>query len=432
LINNSIKLNLFLLLNIKIFQNNNFFARFFCVLAFFNFSFLIGCSDKSPWAENEITVLKSFQINNLDQKKLAKSNKFAFNKEAINFGRQLFFDERLSANGKMSCATCHDPKLAFTDGLSKAQGIHRTGRNTQTILGVAYYNWFYWDGRKDSLWSQALIPFEAPDEMGSNRLEVLRIIGRDVDYRKQYESLFGAFPDLIFNSAVPKNAGQFGDAETRNNWYKIPLPTQKIINRAYVNLGKSIAAFERSLDVPKTRFDYYLDGLFNKDFPKENQVVLSDDEFAGIKLFIDPNKTHCLRCHSGPLFTNNDFHNIETGNFTGPELDFGRVFGIQAVMQDEFNCLGEYSDASSEDCTAVRFLPRQIHDEMQGAFKTPSLRYMNKTKPFFHDGRFSELQQVLNHYISARATSELPELVLSDLEQKQLIAFLKMLDLQDN
>jgi len=74
-------------------------------------------------------------------------------------------------------------------------------------------------------------------------------------------------------------------------------------------------------------------------------MLLTDSEIAGIKLFINPQKTPCLQCHNGPLQTNNDFHNIGTGNFSGDHLDFGRILGLQAVLMDEFNCMGSYSDA---------------------------------------------------------------------------------------
>lgn len=391
--------------------------------------FFSGCKQHpSYWSENELKILSSFQLSQLALNDSESSNRFSNNKDAALFGKQLFFDKRLSLDGSISCASCHQPEKAFTDGLDKAQGIHKTGRNTQSILGVAHYHWFYWDGRKDSLWSQALVPFEAADEMASSRVQVLRIVGSDPNYRKQYEKLFGTFPQIIFSSEINEQAGPWGDITTRDNWFRIPVPTQKVINQAYANIGKSIAAYERKIPLPETRFDNFLTILF-REGEREANSILNQNELQGIKLFISQEKTHCLRCHNGPLLTNSEFHNIGTGNFDGPTLDFGRYLGIQAAIQDEFNCLGEYSDAKPETCTALRFLPKQVHGDMQGAFKTPSLRYLGKTAPYFHDGRFDNLEEVLEHYVSVEKNqTELPELVLSQQELQQLIAFLELLN----
>ena len=99
----------------------------------------------------------------------------ADNEEAASFGHRLFFDTRLSANGNVSCATCHQPERRFTDGLPKGRGIGLSGRNTRSIVGTAYSPWLYWDGRKDSQWSQAMSPLEDPAEHGGNRMQYVRI-----------------------------------------------------------------------------------------------------------------------------------------------------------------------------------------------------------------------------------------------------------------
>lgn len=383
------------------------------------------------WSAQELRTLASFQLSRLETQPSKPSNKYAYNANAAAFGKQLFFDTRFSLNNSLSCATCHQPNKGFTDGLTKAKGVHQTGRNTQTLLGATHQRWFYWDGRKDSLWSQALIPFEAANEMASSRVSVLRKIGNDTAYRKQYESLFGEFPEIILKKHIPNNAGPWGEKKTRNNWYRISPTTQKIINRAYANIGKAIAAYEHTIALPQTKFDQFLNVLFSKNKVKANKM-LAPSQLKGIKLFINQNKTHCLRCHNGPMLTNGGFHNIGTGNFTGKQLDFGRFIGIQAVTQDEFNCLGQYSDAKTNDCLSLRFLSKQVHAEMQGAYKSPTLRYLNKTPPYFHDGRFNQLEQVINHYTNTtKGKTELPELKLTSDEKKSLIEFLHLLDALD-
>lgn len=384
------------------------------------------------WTDKELRILKSFQLNNLSKQPPAPTNQYAYHDAAANFGKQLFFDKRFSANGAFACASCHQPNKAFTDGLKKAKGVHKTGRNTQTLLGVKHQEWFYWDGRKDSLWAQALVPFEAADEMASSRVQVLRLISLDKQYRKQYETLFGELPKNLFSKNIKANAGPWGNTQTRDNWYRIPANTKKQINRAYANIGKAVAAYERTIPLPKTKLDTYLEALFDQGEKQANNSIKTN-ALAGLKLFIDQSKTHCMRCHNGPLFSNGGFHNIGTGNFKGKQLDFGRFLGIQAVVQDPFNCLSEYSDAKPEQCTSLRFLPKQVHDETQGAYKTPTLRYLNQTSPYFHDGRFNDLDTVLQHYTNIKkGSSELPELNLSKLEIKQLKAFLQLLNTPSN
>ena len=381
----------------------------------------------TEWSAQEKQILASLQLSNLDIKPVSPSNRFANNAQAAALGQRIFFDKRFSLDGSLSCASCHQEERAFTDGLNVAQGVNRTARNTQTVLGAAHATWFYWDGRKDSLWSQALVPFEAADEMAGSRVKVLRLIGSDPEYRRQYEQLFGTFPQIVYNTKIDSSAGPWGDSSAREKWQLIPTRTRIKINSAYANIGKAVAAYERTLPLAETRFDDFLKVLYSQGEVAANSL-LSDDEIAGLKLFLDDSKTHCLRCHNGPLFTNNDFHNIGSGQFLGPDLDFGRYLGIQAVLQDEFNCLGEFSDAEPDDCAAIRFLPRQLHDELQGAYKTPSLRYLNKTAPYFHDGRYNSLTEVINHYANAeKGTSELPELILTKQEKKELIAFLALI-----
>ena len=213
-------------------------------------------------------------------------------------------------------------------------------------------------------------------------------------YRSQYQMLFGKFPEVVFSSTINNIATPLGSAQSRDAWFRIPINIQIIINEAYANVGKSIAAYERTLNIPKTRFDEYLEEMLVTNKATANEFM-SEDERLGLKLFLDESRTHCIRCHNGPLFSDAEFHNIGTGNFHGKKLDFGRVYGISAVVQDEFNCIGNYSDADPEDCFALRFLPNQIHNDLYGAFKTPTLRYLNKTSPYFHDGRFETLADVI-------------------------------------
>ena len=169
-----------------------------------------------------------------------------------------------------------------------------------------------------------------------------------------------------------------------------------------------------------------MEAVLNKD-PSANDI-LTADEIAGLKLFIG--KANCTNCHSGPLFTNNDFHN--TGVPTARDLpeDVGRSLGAQQVLTDEFNCLSVYSDAQPDECSELNFLVVDEHQQ-ERQYKPPSLRNVAERGPFMHAGQFATLEQVLNHYNTAPAApaghSELEPLNLTQQQMEQIIAFLKTL-----
>jgi cytochrome c peroxidase len=153
--------------------------------------------------------------------------------------------------------------------------------------------------------------------------------------------------------------------------------------------------------------------------------ILSEQEIAGLRLFIGEGQ--CINCHNGPLLTDNHFHN--TGVPAVPDLpeDSGRADGARLVLEDEFNCLGPYSDAEPEDCDELRFMSAEGH-ELLRAFKTPSLRGAATRPPYMHAGQIETLEEVLDHYASAPEApaghSELRPLELTEEERAQLVAFL--------
>ena len=388
---------------------------------------VICFSEQIEWNANELSILKSLSLSSLPPLPNSPSNRVSNNSQAQKLGKQLFFEKRLSGNGELSCASCHQPEKYFTDGIPLAKGAKTTNRNTPTIVSSGWLRWFYWDGRRDSLWSQALIPFEAEEEMASSRLAVTRFIASNKDYRLQYESIFGGIPKILSDKNLPEHAGPIGDKFARTNWQRLSNHHQQQINQVYSNIGKTIAAYERTLTPKPTRFDHYIDQLFINNNQK---ITLTEKEIAGIKLFINPEKTQCMQCHNGPLLTNNGFHNIGTGKFKGESLDFGRMLGLQAVLMDEFNCLGIYSDAKPNQCTSIRFLNRSHHIPLQGAFKTPSLRNVQLTAPYFHDGRFDTLVKVIQFYNQPprnNGSHELKKLELNDKQLDELVAFLNLL-----
>ncbi|MEO1482928.1 MAG: cytochrome c peroxidase [Myxococcota bacterium] len=380
--------------------------RFLCLAA------LVAC-DAPRFDAKQRALLASLQL----PKELAPSpsNRFADRVDAAALGRSLFFMPELSGSKAISCATCHSPDRYYTDGRKRSMGVGKTLRNAPTLVGAGHHSWFYWDGRRDSLWSQALIPLEAPDEMGGSRTAVLRTVYDTPELRSAYLRVFGEAPPKVHD--LP-DANPFGSPEQREAWAALAPDRQEPINRAFANIGKALAAFQRTLEPAPSRFDAYV----------STGTGFTDLELRGLELFIDDGRTRCLRCHNGPLFSNLDFHNIGTGNFDTEPLDFGRVFGVRAVKRDPFNCLGRYSDAAPEDCDALRFLNRDGHVPLEGAFKVPSLRGVSKTAPYFHDGSKRSLEDVLEHYRSPPAgRHELVPLSLSDGEVRALVAFLRTL-----
>ena len=203
---------------------------------------------------------------------------------------------------------------------------------------------------------------------------------------------------------------------------------REAVTRIYVNIGKSIAAYERLLIPGESRFDRYIEAVLSDDYESAN-TILTQEEIAGLKLFIG--EANCINCHNGPLLTNYDFHNTGVPAAQGLPEDTGRAKGAQQVLADEFNCLSTYSDAQPDQCSELRFLVLDEHQQ-ERQFKPPSLRNVSERGPFMHAGQFATLEQVLNHYNTAPEApaghSELEPLNLNEKEIAQIIAFLKTLD----
>jgi cytochrome c peroxidase len=382
-----------------------------------------SASAQAHWSEDQLTTLKSLWIGSLPPLPTDPSNQYADNPEAAAFGQKLFFDTRFSSNGKVACATCHLPDKEFQDGTPLAHGVGTTSRRTMTIIGTAYSPWFFWDGRKDSQWAQALGPMESPVEHGGNRTLYAHLIAEF--YADEYAALFGPLPDL---SGLPMNAGPVADPDAAANWNAMSDQDKEAVTRIYVNMGKSIAAYERHLNPGESRFDKYVEAVARNDYQSANQI-LNPDEIAGLKLFIG--EAHCINCHNGPLFTNNDFHNTGVPLAQGLPEDIGRAKGVQQVLNDEFNCLSVYSDAQADQCTEINFLVID-NDKLIHQFKPPSLRNVAQRGPYMHAGQFATLEDVLKHYNSAPEApighNELEPLHLSQKQLEQIIAFLKTLD----
>jgi len=390
---------------------------------------------RDGWSTDQLKLLQSMSIEALAPPPDDPSNRFANDPVAAALGHLLFFDTRLASTGEVSCATCHDPARFFTDGKRVSTGVLSTSRNAPTVVGAAYSPFLYWDGRRDSLWSQALAPFESTAEMNRTRVEVLSQVASDPAESALYLEIFGqpVLSDGIAN--LDERAGPYGDASARDAWTRMTPADREAIDRAFANIGKAIAAYQRLLVPGPGRFDRYVRSLVREPDDGTPPEELLPSELLGLRLFIDPGRTQCLRCHNGPLFTNQGFHRVGTETTVDGLPEFGRFLGLQAVLVDPFNCLGPFSDAEANGCRELRFLRLDHVDAEMGKFKTPTLRGLSETGPYMHDGRFATLGAVVDHYVNPPPGGpgvpnghELLPLTLSTGERRALVDFLLTLD----
>jgi cytochrome c peroxidase len=386
---------------------------------------------RDRWNATELDVLASLSLRHLPPALLDPSNAFDGSPAAAELGQRLFNDPRFSRNQAVSCATCHDPQKQFQDGLPTGRGVGIGARRSMPLMGSAHSPWLFWDGRKDSLWSQALGPLEDAVEHGGNRAQYAHLM--QVHYRADYEAIFQAMPDL---SAVPLNASPLGTSAEKAVWAAMDSKAQTDVSRVFANIGKAIAAYERTLAHSESRFDRYVESAVRGD-PTAAQV-LSTQEVNGLRIFIG--KGQCVSCHNGPLFSDQSFHNtgVPPRDPAGP--DRGRAAAIAKVQTDEFNCLGPFSDAKPAQCQELRFL---VADDraLEGAFKTASLRGVSLRPPYMHAGQFTSIDAVIAHYIQAPAAvlghtelahggpghSDRKPMRLSEREIKDLALFLATL-----
>ncbi len=274
----------------------------------------------------------------------------------VALGKKLFFDPRLSGDGNMSCATCHNPTLGWSDGLPTAKGFKSKvlGRATPTVINTAYNTIQMWDGRKKSLEEQAMGPMEATVEMNMDTAKLFAWLQGNEEYTAMFDK---AYPGMGIN------------ADT---------------------VSKAIASYERTVISNNSPFDQWVKGDKN---------AMTARQVKGFKLFVG--KAKCATCHSGPNFTDNGFHNLGLASWGKKNPDEGRY--------------------------AQR--PLKL---MRGAFKTPTLRDVARTAPYFHDGSSKDLEAVVEHYVKGgvvktNLSPNMTAVKLSKKEKADLVAFMEAL-----
>jgi cytochrome c peroxidase len=197
-------------------------------------------------------------------------------------------------------------------------------------------------------------------------------------------------------------------------------------NRAFANVGKAIAACERTLLPTASRFDDYVSAVAAADAQLQ-EGLFSNDEARGLRLFIG--EAQCTRCHNGPLLTNNEFHNTGVLSARAELPDRGRADGVREVQAEPFNCRGDYSDDAEHRCPELDYV--RTGPELIGAFRTPSLRNVELTAPYMHKGQMASIEEVLAHYNEAPDAmighNETEPLRLGSRQLRQLAAFLRTL-----
>ena len=379
------------------------------------------------WSDAQFSTIKSFWIKNLTNAPDSE-NPLYKNKMAIKLGHRLFFDKRLSLDGKIACANCHEPKKYFTDGLKTSVGVSNAQRNSPTIISVSHNTWFFWDGSADSLWSQALGPLENPVEHGGHRLMFAKLVHHDTNLRQLYENVFGAFPALSHLNFIESTDDHSSNMKINQLWKSLSNKDKNNITTIFVNLGKAIAAYENQIQHGESRFDQYVAAIVNNDARTSNSI-LNKNEIAGLNLFTS--KAKCFICHTGPLLTDQSFHNIGVPAKNKNKFDWGRYNGVKKVKVSPFNCKSDFNSLPEKNCDELKYAITS-KEETLGSMKTPGLRNVSKTAPYMHAGQYINLVEVIKHYNDPPALrfrqSDLFNIELNDQEIKNIEAFLLTLD----
>lgn len=278
--------------------------------------------------------------------------------ERVALGKMLFFDPRLSRDGSISCATCHNPVLGWADGLPTGVGFQGKvlGRASPTVINTAYNRIQMWDGRARTLEAQALGPILAAVEMNGDLNAIINWLKATPGYAR------------AFDNAYP------GEGITEKT------------------LARAIASFERTVISNDSPFDRWVKG---------DASAMTRQQVRGFKVFLDPDKGNCAVCHQAPNFTDDGFHNLGLASYNADSPDMGRFAHVPIKV-------------------------------LKGAFKTPTLRDIALTAPYFHDGSANTLEEVVDHYVTGGVVTpdlspNMKPLNLTEQEKADLVAYMQAL-----
>jgi cytochrome c peroxidase len=306
--------------------------------------------------------------------------------ERIALGRKLFFDTRLSRDGTVSCATCHDVSRGFTDHRNVSEGVgDKLGRRSApTVMNAVLFQTMFWDGRAPTPEEQAKLPILNPIEMGHpDQASAVAALSGDPTYAGMFQKAYGRTPN-------------------------------------YADIGRAIGSFERTLIFLDAPFDKYVAGDGNAISPAAQR---------GLVLF--GGKARCVSCHmingSNPLGTDNLFHNIGVSARTQNFEQLARK-GLEATRSGADERTLDNLALETDLSELGRFITTRNRSDI-GAFKTEQLRNVGITAPYMHDGSLRTLWDVLDHYNKGGETNPyldggIEPLNLSESEIDDLVAFL--------
>lgn len=421
-----------------------------------------------------ISILQSTQVT--DKVKLqGKQLKIAA------LGEKLFFDTKLSSDNKVSCATCHQPEKFFTDQQPTASTRSILHRNTPTVVNSGYLPWLFWDGRAISLSDQIRGPLESEHEQLSNWSHLAKTIQKF--YKEEYQELFEDIPQWVLNSKdalpqPPKNLlspkiaafalstlqdsplqkkilskaqklkvapatlvsqyiSQFSSSEKQKTMYanfeELNTKQKQELQKILQNIGKALAYYQSSLQALDSPYDRFSKrALESKSIEESFGDNFKEQELQGMQLFFG--KARCSSCHFGELFTDNGFHNIGVPPHMRdgqPQIDFARAGSLLQLQKAAPTC-EEHILAfhTNNACEELKYINTEAIETL-GAFRTPSLRNLKLTAPYFHAGQAKTLKEVIDFYVDPPLKTPIGEvegslipIQLTNKEKSSLISFL--------
>lgn len=404
--------------------------------------------DEREFSSSEWAIIA--ELGPLPELPANPTNAYADDAAAASLGQQLFFETSYSGaltvaddgtngglgaageTGLVGCASCHVPSSWFMDTRSVpgnvSLGAGYTPRNAPSLVNVAYYEWFGWGGKQESLWMQAAGSPESKDNTAGNRLGYAHMVYSQ--YRAQYDAIFAEplDPALDPNAADAARFPASGKpkaspADPDGPWELMAAEDRTIVQRIMSNTGKAIEAYERLLVSRNSPFERFVLG---------ESDALNSSARRGLKLFIG--KAACVACHTGPTLTDQSFHNtgVAQSGPNVPETDDGRFTDVTKLLENKYSGTSQFSDDPVEGAEKTAGLQPNAQDS--GKFRTKSLLHVAQTAPYMHDGSLETLADVINFYDrgggeSAHDTKD-PRLVplnLTSAERADLVAFLESL-----
>ncbi len=310
----------------------------------------------------------------------------ALDARRIALGKKLYFDTRLSKDGTLACATCHDVSRSFTDRRNASEGINgQIGRrNAPTTMNAVFFQSQFWDGRAAMLEDQAKLPITNPIEMGQpDGPSTVKAIAGDAEYKAMFKAAYNSDPN-------------------------------------FDDLGRALGAFERTL--------VFLDAPYDR-FVAGKSSDLSDDAKAGWGLF--NGKARCVSCHqlngSSPIGTDQKFHNV---GVSARHQDFAKLVGtaLAALAKNDSKETMDRLAIQTDMSELGRFVVTRSYSDI-GSFKTQQIRNIGITGPYMHDGSMQTLWDVMDHYNKGGEANPyldggIEPLNLSEREIDQLVAFM--------